>query len=65
MKAPAAEPTALPERSSIDEILDLYRRDVDLSLLRANLELSTEDRSRKFEAFMASLEEIRGAARRA
>lgn len=60
-----AEPSAPGERSSIDEILDLYRRDVDLTLLRENLRLTPEERSRKFEAFMASLEEIRGAARRA
>lgn len=52
------------ERSSIDDILDLYRRDVDRSLLRENLKLDPDARSRKFEDFMASLAEIRGAARR-
>ena len=51
-----------PSRSSLDAVLDLYKRDVDRTLLRENLKLDSDARSRKFEDFMVSLEEIRNAA---
>lgn len=64
MKAgPGAEDRGT-ERSSMDEVLAVYRVGVDRTLLRENLRLDPEARSRRFEAFMKSIEEIRGAARR-
>lgn len=52
------------ERSSIDDIIDIYKKDVDMTLLRENLKLTPNERSLKFEDFMNSLEETRGSARR-
>ena len=54
--------TPARERSSIDDIIDIYKKDVDMTLLRENLKLTPNERSLKFEDFMNSLEEIRGAA---
>ena len=51
-------------RSSLDDVLDVYRRDLDWSLIRENLKLDPDARSRKFEDFMLAIEAIRGAARR-
>jgi hypothetical protein len=41
-RAPA--PGGLTERSSIDDIIDLYKRDVDVSLIRERLKRSIEER---------------------
>ena len=63
MKRSPTEPVPA-ERSSMDDVLDVYRRDLDMTLLRENLKLTPDERSRKFEDFMLSLAEIRGAATR-
>ena len=45
----------------VDPVIEVYKKDVDRTLLRENLKLTTEERSRRFENFMASafLSEIR------
>jgi hypothetical protein len=53
------------ERSSLDDVLAVYAEGIDRTLLRANLALDPDSRSRKLEAFLRFLEEVRGAARRA
>lgn len=53
-----------PERSSIDDIIDLYKKDVDFTLIESNLRLTVEERARKFLDFMNFVGEIRGTAAR-
>ena len=49
--------------SSIDEIIDLYKRDVDRTLLRENLKLTPTERLEKLERMLAFVEEARRAGR--
>jgi hypothetical protein len=45
--------------NSIDEIIELYRKDVDVTLLEESLRLTPEERVRRAEDFGQFLEEIR------
>lgn len=47
-----------------DPVIEAYKKDIDRSLLRENLRLTPEQRVVKLQAFIASLERIRGAATR-
>lgn len=47
--------------SSIDEIIALYERDVDRTLLRENLKLTVEQRIRQLMNMQRFYEEARGA----
>jgi len=40
-------------------VIDFYKRDVDITLLKENLRLSPTERLRKFDAFMRGLVKIR------
>jgi len=51
--------------SSIDEIIELYKRDVDVTLLDEMLRLSVEERIRRLEEFEQFREELRAATERA
>ncbi|MGH9440939.1 MAG: hypothetical protein ACRD16_01555 [Thermoanaerobaculia bacterium] len=51
-------------RSSIDEIIDLYKKDVDRTLLRENLRLTPDERLRKMISVLAFVEEVKRAAGR-
>ncbi len=53
------------ERSSIDDIVDVYKRDVDVSLIVRNLERSVEERLETLMQFQALIEELRRAGRAA
>ncbi len=53
-----------PARSSIDDVIELYKRDVDRTLLDENLKLSPEQRIRKLQAFLRLTEELRRAGER-
>jgi hypothetical protein len=48
-----------------DQVIEAYKKDVDRTLLRANLRLTVDQRLRKAESFHASLDGWRGAANRA
>ena len=48
-------------RSSLDDIIDVYKRDIDRTLVRENLKLSVEARMLKFIDFMKLLSEVRRA----
>jgi hypothetical protein len=63
--SPPSPPGPPAGRSSIDDIIDLYKRDVDRTLLRERLRRTPNQRSEDFESFVRFLEELRGAARRA
>jgi hypothetical protein len=46
-----------------DPVIEFYKRDVDRTLLRANLRLTPQQRIEKLLSFMRSLERLREAAR--
>ena len=45
--------------TAFDEIIEVYLRDVDRTLIRANLTLSPAERLRKLEEFVDFLEQVR------
>ena len=47
-----------------DPVIEVYKRDVDRTLLRANLKLTPAERAEKFQDFMRFLAEIRLAGRK-
>jgi hypothetical protein len=58
-----AAPTP-PERTSIDEIIDLYKRDVDRGLLREALRLTPTERVARVEELVRQADAFRSAKRR-
>jgi hypothetical protein len=55
----------MTERSSIDDIIDVYKRDVDVSLIRERLKRSVEERLEDLMELQRFAEELREAGRRA
>ena len=53
------------EHSSIDDIVDVYKRDVDVSLIVRNLERSVDERLETSMQLQALIEELRRAGRAA
>jgi hypothetical protein len=47
-----------------DPVIEVYKKDVDRTLLRENLKLTVEERFRKFERFMEYVSELRTAGQR-
>ena len=47
--------------NSIDEIIELYKRDVDMTLIDASLSRTVEERLRALEEFESFREELRAA----
>lgn len=59
----ATAPAPCPQgHDSIDDVIALYRRDVDVSLLRSRLRLTPEERLRDVMRMQAAVEAMRGAA---
>jgi hypothetical protein len=54
-----------PCRSSIDDIIDLYKRDVDVSLIEERLKRSVEERLEDLMELQRFAEELRDAGREA
>ena len=54
---------SLSARSSIDDIIDLYKRGVDRALLRENLKKSSTGRVRALQQMQQVAEELRLAGR--
>ena len=52
----------LPPPDIYDPVIEVYKRDVDRTLLRENLKLTHEQRAAKFTRFMAQVDELRRAA---
>ena len=50
--------------SSIDEIIELYKRDVDVTLIDESLRRTVEERIRALEEFERFREELREATER-
>jgi len=55
----------MTERSSIDDIIDVYKRDVDVSLIRERLKRSVEERLEDLMELQRFAEELREAGQRA
>ena len=53
------------ERSSIDDVIDVYKRDVDRTLIRQRLTRSIEERLEDLMELQRFAEELRRAGRRA
>ncbi|HEX5106623.1 MAG TPA: hypothetical protein VFV87_22540 [Pirellulaceae bacterium] len=51
-------------RSSIDEVVAVYKKDVDRSMLRENLKLTPTERLERFEMIARQFAEIHEAGRR-
>jgi hypothetical protein len=51
---------ALPDLP--DPLIDAFKKDVDRTLLRENLKLTVEQRARKMQAFIKSVDAIPGLA---
>ena len=47
---------------SIDEIIEIYKRDVDRTLIRENLRLTPEERLRRMQSVLRFIEEARSNA---
>ena len=47
-----------------DPVIEVYKRDVDCTLLRENLKLTPQQRSERFLVFMKGLHELREAGRK-
>ena len=55
----------VPEGEQPDPVIEVYKKDVDRSLLRENLKLSVEDRIRKLMRLQLFFEEVRRAGKEA
>lgn len=44
-----------------DPVIEVYKKNVDRTILRENLKLTPQERSEKFLAFMRSVEQLREA----
>jgi len=53
------------ERSSIDDVIDVYKRDIDRTLIRQRLTRSIEERLEDLMELQRFAEELRRAGRRA
>ena len=54
----------MSEKDSIQEIIDLYKNDIDRTLIRENLKLTPTDRIRKLEELQLVAEETRRAGQK-
>ena len=54
----------LPPPDIHDAVIEAYKKDVDRTLLIANLRLTPEQRSQKFQNFMEMVYEVRHAGER-
>jgi len=55
------EGTATTERSSIDDVIDVYKKDVDMTLVDEMLKLTVEERLNRILDFMRGLHQLRKA----
>jgi hypothetical protein len=52
-----------PGRSSIDDILDVYKRDIDVTLIEGNLRLTVDERMRELQRLLEFAEALTRAPR--
>jgi len=63
-EAIAPYPVELTPADYIDPVIEVYKKDVDRTLLRENLKLTVEQRIRIAESFHRSIDELRRAGER-
>ena len=51
------------KKSSMDAVIDAYKKDIDMTLIRENLKLTVEERLIKLQNFVEFLDEMREAGR--
>jgi hypothetical protein len=51
------------ERNSLDDVIDAYKKDVDVTLIRENLGLTPSQRIDKLMAVLRGIDELRSAMR--
>jgi hypothetical protein len=61
---PHWDPRALAPPDYLDPVIEAYKKDVDMTLLRENLKLTVEERIRKAISFHKSIEAWREAGQR-
>jgi hypothetical protein len=54
-----------PPPDFIDPVIEAYKKDIDRTILRENLQLTVEERLRKHQNAQAFFEELRRAGKRA
>lgn len=55
----------VPTQRYVDPVVECYKKDVDRTILRENLELSVQERVDRFMQFMRFAEELRRAGQQA
>ena len=60
-----SEQVGLPPADFVDPVIEAYKKDIDRTLLFENLKLTPTERIKRFQAFMDSVEKLKGAADRA
>jgi hypothetical protein len=63
MSDPSRSPEPAPD-NSLDLVIEIYKKNVDRTLLRENLKPSVDERFRKFESLARLADEIRKAGER-
>ena len=67
-KPPVSEPSTVLAEDLIplppDPVIEVYKRDIDRTLLRENLKLTPEQRLVQLMAFQLSIEEMQKASRK-
>jgi hypothetical protein len=53
-----------PSTDSISAVIELYKRDVDITLIRENLKLTVEERLRNLQKLQRFAEELREAGKK-
>ena len=49
----------MPPANTIDPVIEVYKKDIDRTLLRENLNLTVEQRFRKFHDYMRFLDRVK------
>ena len=52
-----------PKRSSLDDVVDAYKRGIDVTLIDANLRRSIDDRIRELQRLLEFAEELQRSRR--
>lgn len=53
------------EKRSIDPVIEAYKKDIDVTLIRENLRLTVDQRFRQLMELQRSAEELQNAGRKA
>jgi hypothetical protein len=64
LEASSRELPELPPPDTFDPVIEAYKKDVDRTLLVANLRLTPNERSQKFQRFMEMVYELHRAEER-